>query len=107
MNSHTVKFGVISCVISSALILGGCVSTYKEESTGQYFDSSTITMKVKANLLADKQVKSLPITVNTYKNVVQLSGFVDNQIQKDRAEEIARNVKGVRGVNDSLIIKHR
>ena len=50
-------------------------------------------------------MKSLPITVKTYDNVVQLSGFVDNQRQKDRAEFIARNVKGVASVQDNLIVK--
>jgi len=50
-------------------------------------------------------MKSLPITVNTYDNVVQLSGFVDNQQQKDRAVLLAKSVKGVASVRDNLVVK--
>jgi len=64
-----------------ASVLTGCVSAVHEESTGQYIDSSAITVKVKSKLLADDSVKSLSISVVTYKGVVQLSGFVDSASQ--------------------------
>jgi osmotically-inducible protein OsmY len=90
----------------SALTMAGCVnSTPKQESTGQYLDNSVITANVKAGLLSDPYVKSFPITVNTYKGVVQLSGFVHSRAQANRAERIAGNVPGVRSVENDLIIK--
>jgi len=94
-------------VIASSFILTGCVSTATSESTGQYVDSSSITMKVKTKLLTDPDVKSLPITVNTYKNVVQLSGFVNSQFQRDKAVALAHAVPGVQAVKDSLVIKRK
>lgn len=87
------------------LSLSACTSTQHQESTGQYIDSAAITTKVKAELAADKTISSLPITVNTYKSVVQLSGFVRSHHQKARAEQIARSVSGVRSVQNSLIVK--
>jgi hyperosmotically inducible protein len=94
------SFSIIGSVITS------CASTTSQESTGQYVDSSAVTMKVKTELLANKEVKSLPITVNTYKDGVQLSGYVDNAYQKAKAGDIASHVKGVKSVDNALIVKH-
>jgi hyperosmotically inducible periplasmic protein len=91
----------------ASLSLQGCTSSYRHESTGQYIDSSVTTTKVKARLLADEDIKSLPITVKTYKSTVQLSGFVDNNFQKYRAVGIASNVPGVTEVQDLLVVKKR
>lgn len=85
--------------------LTGCTATNRQESTGQYIDSSVITTKVKAKLVADKSIKSLPITVKTYKSTVQLSGFVDNNYQKQRAVELTQSVSGVTEVQDFLVVK--
>lgn len=102
-----IKSIIAASALLSSLVLVGCASTPHHESTGQYIDSSALTLKVKTKLLEDKKVKSLPITVNTYDNVVQLSGFVDTQYQKDRAERIARSVEGVTSVKDNLVVKPR
>lgn len=105
--SKPTKYTVlISTTILGAALLVGCGANHKQETTGQYFDSSVITTKVKTKLLADDYVKGLPITVETYKNAVQLSGFVDNNKQKERAVELAKSVAGVRDVEDSLVIKN-
>ena len=74
--------------------LAACASTRTHESTGQYVDDSTITTKVKALLAEDDFLKSFQIGVETYKGVVQLSGFVNSQQAVDKAGEIARSVKG-------------
>lgn len=95
------------CACISTGLISGCTSTNKQESTGQYLDGTVITTKVKSRLLADKLVRGLPITVKTYKNTVQLSGFVNNSMQKIRAVEIASDVPGVQYVQDSLIIKSK
>ena len=105
MLSKTIKAAVATVVLVSVSMMVGCTSTQHQESTGQFIDSTSITAKVKANLLADKTVKSLPITVKTYKHTVQLSGFVNNSYQKHRAVEIAKHVAGVENVQDSLVIK--
>ena len=96
---------ICAAFILSTTLIASCASTHHAESTGQYIDSSMITTKVKTKLLADKQVSGTAITVKTYKNVVQLSGFVNNLAQKKRAEAIAYSIEGVAYVEDSLIIK--
>lgn len=92
-------------LIATTTLITSCTSKYHEESTGQYVDSSAITLKVKTRLLEDNGLKNLSINVKTYKNIVQLSGFVDTLAQKQRAVEITRNVPGVAAVKDSLIVK--
>ena len=82
-----------------------CASTRKHESTGQYVDDSVITRKVKTQLAADDFLKSFQISVETYKDVVQLSGFVDSQAAADKAAQIARSVEGVKSVKNNLVVK--
>ena len=82
-----------------------CASTSKHESSGQYIDDSVITSKVKTQLAADDFLKSFQISVETYKGVVQLSGFVDSQTAVNKAGEITRNVNGVKSVKNNLIVK--
>jgi osmotically-inducible protein OsmY len=82
-----------------------CASTAKQEGTGEYVDDSVITTKVKSLLAADDFLKSFQIGVETYKGVVQLSGFVNSQKAIDKAVEIARSVKGVKSVKNDLVVK--
>jgi osmotically-inducible protein OsmY len=85
--------------------LVACASTAKQSSTGEYVDDSVITTKVKSLLAADDFLKSFQIGVETYKGVVQLSGFVNSQKAIDKAVEIARSVKGVKSVKNDLVVK--
>ena len=89
------------------VIMTSCASTPHQESAGQYIDNSAITTEVKSALLTDPNVKSFPITVNTYKGVVQLSGFVETAAEAKRAGEIASSVQGVRMVKNDLKINHQ
>ena len=98
----TMVFLLLTCSFS----VMGCADKYQQESTGQYVDSSVVTAKVKAKLMADDAVPGAAISVVTYKNVVQLSGFVNNQAQKERAVRLAKQVPGVVQVKDALEIKH-
>ena len=82
-----------------------CASTPKHEGTGEYVDDSVITTKVKSLLAADDFLKSFQISVETYKGMVQLSGFVNSQQAVDKAGQIARSVKGVQSVKNNLIVK--
>jgi hyperosmotically inducible protein len=82
-----------------------CDSASKQSGTGEYVDDSVITTKVKSMLAADDFLKSFEISVETYKGIVQLSGFVDSQKAVDTAGQIARNVKGVKSINNNLNVK--
>jgi osmotically-inducible protein OsmY len=98
---------IIYCLVLLVLIatLAACASTPTRESTGEYVDDSVITTKVKSQLAADDFLKSFQIGVETYKGVVQLSGFVNTQKAVDKAIEITRSVNGVKSVKNDLIVK--
>ena len=97
---------VIRCFVLLMLItLVACASTPTRESTGEYVDDSVITTKVKALLAKDDFLKSFQISVETYRGVVQLSGFVNSQQTVDKAAQIARSVQGVKSVKNDLIVK--
>lgn len=83
----------------------GCASTSKQEGTGQYVDDTVITAKVKAALIEDPLTKAIEINVETFKGVVQLSGFVISQAAADRAVALARGVDGVKSVKNDMRIK--
>ena len=85
--------------------LVACASTSKQSGTGEYIDDTVITTKVKSLLGADDFLKSFEISVETYKGVVQLSGFVDTQDAVKKAGEIARSVEGVSSVKNNLNVK--
>ncbi|MBU0730189.1 MAG: BON domain-containing protein [Proteobacteria bacterium] len=83
----------------------GCASTATKEGTGEYIDDSVITTKVKAEIFTEASLKSSEINVETFKGVVQLSGFVKYQVDIDKAVEVARGVTGVISVKNDLILK--
>lgn len=85
--------------------LAACSSTPTQESTGQYLDDSVITTKVKAAILDEPTLKSAEINVETFKGVVQLSGFVSSQASATKATEVARGVTGVKSVKDDMRLK--
>lgn len=85
--------------------LAGCNATQKKESTGQYIDDSAITTKIKTRIFDDARLKSLQIEVQTFKGVVQLSGFVDSAQSVAKAGEIAGIVGGVKEVKNDLVVK--
>ena len=98
---------VIRCLVVFMLIatLAACASTPTRESTGEYVDDSVITTKVKSLLAEDDFLKSFQISVETYKGIVQLSGFVNSRQAVDKAGQIARSVNGVKSVKNNLIVK--
>ena len=83
----------------------GCAATSKQEGTGEYFDDSVITTKVKAAIFNEPSLKSAEIKVETFKGTVQLSGFVNSRADIDKAVEVARGVKGVTSVKNDMRVK--
>ena len=72
---------------------------------GTEIDDSVVTTNVKSALLSDPEVKSLDFKVETRKGEVQLSGFVDNQAQLDRAVALTKAITGVRSVQNNVTLK--
>ncbi|MHB1332012.1 MAG: BON domain-containing protein [Sulfuriferula sp.] len=83
----------------------GCASTQTKESTGSYIDDSVITTKVKAAIFKEPTLKSAEINVETFKGVVQLSGFVNSRADISKAVEVTRKVDGVRSVKNDMRLK--
>ncbi len=100
----TIAILLLSCLIMPALLVG-CAASSKSESTGQYVDDSAITAKVKGAIFKDPALKVSQISVETYKGVVQLSGFVDSADNVRKAGDIAASVPGVVSVKNDLIVK--
>lgn len=82
-----------------------CASTRKSESTGEYVDDTVITSKVKAEIFNEPSLKSAEINVETFKGVVQLSGFVSSRAAADKAVSVARGVDGVKSVKNDMVVK--
>jgi osmotically-inducible protein OsmY len=87
------------------VFLAGCAGSMHRESTGEYVDDSVITTKVKAEIFGDPMLKVLQINVETFKGVVQLSGFVNSAEVSARAAKVAKAVKGVKSVKNNLVVK--
>ena len=83
----------------------GCTTTPTQEGTAQYIDDSVITTKVKAAILGDSMLKVAEINVETYKGIVQLSGFVASNAAADQAVSVARSVAGVKSVKNDMRLK--
>lgn len=104
MSHEKRTFAVFVCAVIM-IAMAGCASTRTAESAGEFVDDSVITTKVKAALVGDPVTKARQISVETFKGIVQLSGFVDTYKEKDRAGRLASEVAGVRGVKNTIQVK--
>ncbi len=94
--------------VAGALLLAttlGCASTATHEGTGEYVDDTVITGKVKTAIFNEPTLKSAEINVETYKGVVQLSGFVSSPTAETKAVEVTRTVAGVKSVKNDMRVK--
>jgi osmotically-inducible protein OsmY len=100
-------FNVIPAFILALTLLtaAGCASTPKSEGSGEYVDDSVITTKVKAQLLDEPGLNSGQINVESFKGIVQLSGFVSTQANINKAIEIARQTTGVKSVKNDMRLR--
>jgi hyperosmotically inducible protein len=101
---------IVKNLFNSALLIAfislvGCASTSKHEGTGEYVDDTVITSKVKYAVMSEDTLKSAEINVETYKGVVQLSGFVSTDKEIAKAVEVTKAVKGVKSVRNDIHIK--
>src|SRR3954468_6934181 len=92
-------------IAASALFAAGCASNATHESTGQVIDDSAITTKVKKAIYDEPSLKVAQISVETFKSVVQLSGWVDSSAQMGTAGSVAGSVDGVTSVKNDLRLK--
>ncbi|MDX7987200.1 BON domain-containing protein [Xenorhabdus sp. 12] len=99
------KVSAFFVAIIMAMAISACAPTATTEGTGGYIDDTVITTKVKSALLATKGLKSNEINVETFKGRVQLSGFVNSPEEIKRAIQVARDIKGVNSVINSIKLR--
>jgi osmotically-inducible protein OsmY len=96
---------VLVLAVAALSTVVGCASTATQESTGQYLDDTGITGRVKAAIFNDASLKSAEINVETFKGVVQLSGFVNSSAEIQRAVQLVQSISGVRSVRNDMRLK--
>lgn len=94
---------IISFILSAPLMMYSSVAI--SENVATYSDDTVITTEVKTALLHTAGLKSTQITVETYKGVVKLSGFIDSKSEIEKAVDVAKHVKGVKSVENALSVK--
>ncbi|HCY64224.1 MAG TPA: transporter [Oxalobacteraceae bacterium] len=99
-------FACLSIAFSLGLV--ACAPTQTSRGTGQVIDDASITARVKTEIAQTAGVgEAAAINVDTYRGVVSLAGFVDNQEQANKALEAARKIPGVTSVKNNLQVKPR
>ena len=98
---------IVSTLLAAMMLttVVGCAPTAKTESVGEYVDDSLITAGVKSAFAIDPTLKATEINVETFKGVVQLSGFVAQSADISNATNVARGVKGVKSVKNDIRLK--
>jgi osmotically-inducible protein OsmY len=108
-NRNAKRLAALLCVgampVLTGALLAGCAGDRYHESTGEDIDDSATTARVKSALGHDPQYKYDDVHVTTFKGDVQLSGFVNTGDAKGRAEMLAKNVEGVKQVENSISVK--
>ena len=100
---NTRKHGIAAIALVT-ILTSACAATGTQRSTGQVVDDTVINATAKAALIDDPVTKAGQIDVGVNKGVVELGGRVDSQAAKDRAGVVAKNVSGVTGVRNNLIV---
>ena len=103
----TIKSLGVALALGTAAMVGfsGCAGDRYNQSTGEHIDDSATNSRVKSRLGDDTVYKYPDVKVTTFKGTVQLSGFVNNRAQKDRASDLAKNVAGVKEVVNNITVK--
>jgi hyperosmotically inducible protein len=109
MKIKVMKYAMI-CLWAGTLAVttiatSGCSHSQYRRSSGEYMDDKTLTARVKTALIRAPNVSAAQVHVDAYQGVVALNGFVDTPEQKSRAEEVTRQVSGVREVKNNLVVR--
>ena len=100
--AKNISYPALALLLVSVL---GCAGSPTKESAGEYVDDTVITTKVKAALVDDSTTKATEINVETFKGIVQLSGFVESKDAMNQAVTLAENVDGVTSVKNDMRVK--
>jgi osmotically-inducible protein OsmY len=99
---------VAAFALPAFVFIDGCKSTVTPAASvpGQIAtDDAALAARVKQALAADSGLRSLPMSVATYRGVVQLSGYVDSDVQMQKALAVTRSVPGVQSISNDLHLR--
>ncbi len=102
------RLGRSIAILATATLMGiatGCTVASGQKTAGEFVDDSIISTRVRAALIEDPQVKFREVQVESFKGVVQLSGFVGTRAEKNRAAELTRSIDGVREVKNDILVR--
>ena len=105
---RVLKLSAMILGVSALAIAGGatgCAGDRYTQSTGERIDDKADSSRVRDRLSQDTQYKYDDVKVQTFKGVVQLSGFVNSRDQKNRAGDLAKKVQGIREVENNITVK--
>mgnify|MGYP000706310719 CR=1 FL=1 len=97
----------LAATITAVVLLTatGCAVTRGQETVGAYVDDAGITTLIKSRFVENTLVDAAAIKVETLNGTVMLSGFAKNSLERNKAETIARGVKGVKSVKNDIRLK--
>ncbi len=96
------NIAIVMAALAGPAVMIGCTATDSSRGTGEVVDDASLTARVKAALIKDPQVSGTAINVDTYRGVVQLSGFIESEEMARKAVQAAQQVNGVRSVKNNL-----
>ena len=108
IKDRAIKLSALVLTISALAFAGGitgCAGNRYTQSTGEHIDDKADSSRVRKALNADTQYKYDDVNVQTFKGVVQLSGFVNSRDQKNRAGDLAKKVEGIKEVENNITVK--
>ena len=109
MNANRRNKLLSAALVAIAAAVSGCASDAPPETrrtTGEFTSDAALTAKVKSAIATDVGARTAAaINIETYRGVVQLTGFVDSREQAAKAEGAAKKVEGVRSVKNDVRIK--
>ena len=109
MRRNLTAFSWILCIslgsLSAGLLATGCADNRYEPTPGVRLDDTVTSQQVRDAFLADRLYKFEDVKVTTFQGTVQLSGFAATGDEKSRAEKIARDLPGVKKVENNISVK--
>lgn len=102
---HSTPFRTLFLACALAVSVASCAAVSGRETTGEYVDDAVITAKAKAAIFDEPSLRTLQVHVESFQDVVQLSGFVDSQDSKTKAGRLVAGIQGVRSVKNDLVVR--
>lgn len=96
-----------AAVLATAVLVttAGCAVVRDQQSVGSYIDDTTLTTRVKTRFAENRAVSAMAIKVESLNGVVQLAGFAKTPQERMLAEQLAREIHGVKDVRNDIIVQ--